>query len=181
MGTIASPLSDRSPVSAIQELWGGELPTFDTMEELNHLLHVLINGLWNSLTVHLIESNPFKLARVQVKQTREGLHQYALVRKQEIDGFVNGLFGRQEGLDSPEGARDGVDVLGEIRVMLDGAITLLDDPGLPAAPDDLKGLSENLRGLATIIEKELNTMLLSCTRARRQIFADVQQTKLVVH
>jgi hypothetical protein len=46
MGSIASPLLDRTPVHVIQELWGGELPPFDTIEDLNHLLHVLMAGLW---------------------------------------------------------------------------------------------------------------------------------------
>lgn len=181
MGSIASPLLGRSPVNVIHEIWGGELPRFDTVEDLNHLLDVLMTGLWNPLTAHQIESNPFKLIRFKVKRTREGLHHYALVRKQEIEGFMDGLFGPQEELDLPESARDGVGVLGEMRSMLAGAIALLDDTGLPAAPDDLKGLSDNLQALAIIIEKEMNIVLLSCTRARRQMLADMQQTEPTVH
>ena len=181
MGSIASPLLDRSPVHAIQELWGGEFPPFDTMEDLNHLLHVLMAGLWNRLTAHQIASNPFKLTGLQVKHTREDLHHYALVRKQEIEGFMDGLFGPHEELDLPESARDGVEVLGEVRAMLAGAITLLDDPGIPAAPHDLKGLSDNLRALANTLEKEMNTVVLSCTRARRKPLADMQRTKPTVH
>ena len=181
MGSIASPLLDRSPVHAIQELWGGEFPPVDTMEDLNHLLHVLMAGLWNSLTAHQIASKPFKLTRLPITQTREGLHHYALVRKQEIEGFMDGLFGQHEELDLSESARDGVDVLGEMRAMLSGAITLLDDPSMPAAPDDLKGLSDNLQALATILEKEINTVVVSCTRARREVLVDIQQTKPTVH
>jgi hypothetical protein len=181
MGSIASPL-DRSPIHAIQELWGGELPTFATTEDLNHLLEVLIAGLWNRLTEHQIDSNPFKLTRLQVKQTREGLHHYALLRKQEIEGFMDGLFGPHEELDLPESARDGVGVLGEVRAILTGLITLLDDPpGQPAAPDDLRGLSDNIQALAIILEKEMNTVVLSCTRARRQAPADIRQIKPIVH
>ena len=175
MGSIASPLRDRSPVHAIQELWGGEFPPVDTIEDLNHLLHVLMAGLWNRLTAHRFASNPFKLMRLPVSQTRVGLHQYALVRKQEIEGFMDGLFGPHEQLDLPESARDGVQVLGEMRAMLAGAIALLDDPSMPAAPHDLNGLSNNLRPLATILEKEMNTVVLSCTRARREGLANLGQ------
>jgi hypothetical protein len=171
MGSIASPLLDRSPLHTVQELWGGKLPPFDTMEDLNHLLRVLMAGIWNRLTAHQLASNPFKLTRLQVNQSREGLHHYALVRKQEIEGFMDGLFGPHEKLDLPESARDGVEVLGEMRAMLAGAITLLDDPGMPAAPHDLKGLSANLQALATILEKEMNTIVLSCTRARKKALA----------
>jgi len=99
--------------------------------------------------------------RLQVKQTREGVHHYALVRKQEIEGFMDGLFGSHEEMDLPESARDGVDAL--------GAINLLDDTGKPAPPDELNGLADNLQALATILEKELNIVVLSCTRARRQL------------
>src|ERR1019366_476894 len=168
---------DRSPVHTIQELWGGEFPPFDAMEDLNHLLHVLMDGLWNRLTAHQIASNPFKLTGLQVKHTREDLHHYSLVRKQEIEGFMDGLFGPHKELNLPESARDGVEVLGEMRAMLAGAITLLEDPAMPAAPDDLKGLSDNLQALATILEKEMNTVVLSCTRARRQVLAETQQRK----
>jgi hypothetical protein len=181
IGSIASPLLDRSPVHVIQGLWGGKLPPFDTMEDLNHLLHVLMAGLWNRLTAHQIANNPFKLTRLQVKHTRESLYHYALVRKQEIEGFMDGLFGPHEELDLPENARDGVEVLGEMRAMLAGAITLLEDPGMPAAPHDLKGLSDNLQALATILEKEMNTVVLSCTRSRSKTLADKQRIKPIVH
>src|SRR5438105_2145858 len=73
MGSIASPLLDRSPVHAIQELWGGKFPPFDTMEDLNHFLYILMTGgLWNRLTAHQIASKPFRLKRLLVSNTREG-------------------------------------------------------------------------------------------------------------
>lgn len=181
MGSIASPLLGRSPVQTIQGLWGGDLPPFDTREDLNHLLRVLMDGLWNRLAAHQIVSSPFKLTRLQVKPTREGVHHYALVRRQEVEGFMDGLFGPHEELYLPESARAAVEVLGEMRAMFAGAITLLDDPNIPAAPDDLKGLSDNLQALATILEKEMNTVVLSCTRARRQILAETQPHKSTVH
>src|ERR1039457_4924007 len=76
MGSIVSPAQDRSPVHAAQELWGGKFPLFDSMDDLNDLLHVLMDGLWNRLTVHQTARKPFKLTRVQVKQTRDGVHHY---------------------------------------------------------------------------------------------------------
>ena len=125
MGSIVSPVPDRSPVNTIQELWGGKFPSFDRMDDLNHLLHVLTDGLWNRLTAQQRAGNPFRLTRVQVRQIREGVHHYALVRKQEIESFVDGLFGPHEEVDLPESARDGVQVLAEIRAMLAGTISLL--------------------------------------------------------
>jgi hypothetical protein len=70
---------------------------------------------------------------------------YALVRKQEIEGFMDGLFGPHDELDLPESARDGVAALGQILTILTGTINLLDDTGVPAVPDDLHGLADSLR------------------------------------
>jgi hypothetical protein len=180
MGSIASPL-ERSPVRVVQELWGGELPEFANAEDVNQLLNVLIGGLWNPLTEHGTDGNPFRLTRLPVKQTRAGLHQYALRRRQEIEGFMDGLFGPHKELDLPESAHRAVDVLGKVRGFMSGIVTLLDDPGQPATPDDLKPLSGNLDALAIVVETEMNTVLLSCTRARKQAAADIRPSKPVVH
>ena len=181
MGSIVSPVHGRSPIHAVQELWGGELPPFDSMDDLNHLLAVLMDGLWNRLTVHQSASKPFKLTRVQVEQTRDGVQHYALVRKQEIDGFVDGLFGPHEDLDLPVSAHAGLDTLGQIRAMLAGAIDLMDDARKPASPDDLSGLTENLKALQPILEQEINVVILACTRARRQLLAETGLSKPMVH
>jgi hypothetical protein len=181
MGSIVSPAQDRSPVHAVQELWDGKFPLFDSMDDLNDLLHVLMDGLWNRLTVHQTASKPFKLTHVQVKQTRDRVHHYALVRKQEIEAFMDGLFGPHDELDLPESARDGVDALGQIRAMLEGVINLLEDAGVPASPGDLTGLTDNLQALEPILEQEMNTVVLSCTRARRQLLTEKQASKSSVH
>jgi hypothetical protein len=66
MGSIASPLG-RSPVHVLQEIWGGAWPPFATVEDGKQLLDVLIAGLWNPLTEHLIGGNVFRLTRVKVQ------------------------------------------------------------------------------------------------------------------
>lgn len=181
MGSIVSPVQGRSPIHAVQELWGGELPPFDSMDDLNHLLAVLMDGLWNRLTAHQGARKPFKLIRLQVEQTREGVRHYALVRKQEIDGFVDGLFGPHEDLDLPTSAHAGLDTLRQIRAMLAGAIDLLEDAGKPASPDDLSGLTESLKALQPILEQEMNIVILACTRARRQLLSETGLSKPMVH
>ena len=181
MGTIASPLMDRSPVHAIQELWGGELPPVAAIEDLNNLLQVLMDGVWNRLTIHQSANKPFKLTLLAVEHTGEGLHHYGLVRQQEIEGFMDGLFGPHEEMDLPESARDAVTVLGEMRSMFAGAVALLEDDAMPADPHDLRSLSENFQEMATILEVEMNKVIVSCTRARRELLAAMQQTKPTVH
>ena len=155
LGNIASPVMGASPLETVKQLWGGELPEFDSMEAVNELLNALVAGLWNRLTAHQSSRNPFRLLRFEVAQTREGVKHLALVRTQELDGFVEGLFGAKEHIDLPERAHKAIGVLHDIWAMLAGAIDLLDDPSKAAEPDDLKGLVRNFQEISVILETEL--------------------------
>ena len=70
LGNIATPELSASPLQVVKGLWGGELPEFDSMDEVNELFAVLINGLWNDLTRHQKRSQPFRLVRVPMEPTR---------------------------------------------------------------------------------------------------------------
>ena len=94
---------------------------------------------------------------------------------------MDGLFGSHEEMDLPASARDGVDALGQIRSILAGTINLLEDAGIPSGPDDLNGLADSLQALEPILEQEMNTVVLSCTGARRQLPAEKRGSKLTVH
>ena len=52
LGNIATPSMTAQPLDMVKDLWGGELPEFDAFEQVNELIGILINGLWNSLTRH---------------------------------------------------------------------------------------------------------------------------------
>ena len=177
MGNIASPVMAASPVETVKQLWGGELPEFDSLESVNELLNVLVAGLWNRLTAHQSSRNPFRLLHFEVAQKREDLKNLALVRRQELDGFVEGLFGREEIMNLPERAHTALGVLAEIRAMLAGTVDLLDDPDKSAEPDDLMDLVRNIQKLSVILETEMNKAVLSCARARRQLLEQMPATK----
>lgn len=182
LGNIASPvLGAASPMETIKQLWGGELPEFDSIEDLNELFNVLISGLWNRLTAHQSSRNPFRLLRFEVAQTRASLNHLALVRRQELDGFVEGLFGLKEHIDLPERAHDALEALAEIRAILAGIINLLDDSSKPAQPDELKKLLHNIQELTIIAETEMNKANLSCKRARGQMLEQIPATKPTLH
>ncbi|OGA25919.1 MAG: hypothetical protein A3I01_14250 [Betaproteobacteria bacterium RIFCSPLOWO2_02_FULL_65_24] len=181
LGNIASPVMAASPLETLKQLWGGELPEFDSMEAVNELLNALIAGLWNRLAEHQSSRNPFRLIRFEVAQTREGVKHLALVRRQELDGFVEGLFGPEKHINLPERAHKALGVLAEIRAMLAGVINLLDDSSKPAEPDDLKDMVRNIQKLTIIVETEMNTAILSCTRARRQLLEQIPATKPTLH
>jgi hypothetical protein len=88
LGNIATPSMSASPMKVVGDLWGGELPEFKTIDDANELIGALLAGLWNRLTLHQDRSSPFRLTRTEVSVTREGLAAIALMRRQELDGFV---------------------------------------------------------------------------------------------
>jgi len=104
LGDIASPVMSASPLDAVKALWGGEFPEFDSLDAVNELLRILIMGLWNRLSRHQERNAPFRLMRVEIPETREGLAHIALIRREELDGFVEGLFGKEQSLELPERA-----------------------------------------------------------------------------
>src|SRR6516165_9935293 len=131
LGNIASPNVSASPIKVVQDLWGGELPTFDAIEEANALIGALVMGLWNRLTRHQERSSPFRLWRMETGATRPGLAALALMRRQELDGFIEGLFGHEEMLDLPERAHRGLDELGQMRALFGAVAVLATDVAKP--------------------------------------------------
>ncbi len=168
LGSIASPSFNISPIQVVQSLWGGEFPVFETPDEVNVLFDVLLSGLWNRLTGHQKSRDPFRLVRFNTEPTRESVAHLAQVRRQELGGFLDGLFGGNESIDLPEKAHQSVDVLFDLSDMFGGAANLLDDPSKPAAVDDLKGLLRNFQQMSIIVETEINRVVLDCERARKR-------------
>ena len=105
----------------------------------------------------------------------------ARLRREELEGFVEGLFGVKESIDLPEQAHKALGTLAEIRAGLEGAQVLADDPTKPAAPDDIAATIGNFRELTRIAEHEMHEAVLSCTRARRQMLAALPARRPVFH
>ena len=118
LGSIASPELDVSPIETVKSLWGEDLPEFKSAASVNELMEVLVKGLWNRLARHQVRKVPFHLLRIDVPLDREGLGRLALVRREELEGFMKGLFGHKEELDLPERAYRALDQLSEIREFL---------------------------------------------------------------
>ena len=176
LGNIATPAMSASPISVVKNLWGGELPEFESLDAVNELIGVLVNGLWNSLTRHQKRSDPFRLVRPTVTPTRDGLAQLALIRRQELDGFVEGLFSGAEELDLPTKASAALDTLGEVRAMIAGVHDVAIDPSKPAELSDIATTMKHLRELTRITEIEINRVVLNCTRARRQMIGSASNS-----
>lgn len=168
LGSIATPVPVQ-PLQIVKDLWGGELPEFESMDAVNELIGALINELWNSLTRHQKRTDPFRLTRTTSGSTCQELADLAQLRRQELDGFVEGLFAGQDRIDLPEKASSALDTLGEIRAMMTGICELAKDDTKAAEAGDLDQTFNHVRELTLIIEKEINIVVLDCTRARRQM------------
>lgn len=181
LGNIATPELAASPLQMIQNLWGGELPVFDSMDEANQLIGALIDGLWNGLTKHQKRSQPFRLTRMPMEPTAAHLGQFGRVRLDELDGFIEGLFNSQDVIDLPERAHDAVGHLAELRAMMAGICDLVARD--PNADDrtQLDTTFKHLRELTRIMESEIHEAVLSCTRARRQMLEGIVTAKPTVH
>lgn len=116
LGNIATPRLDASPIEAIKDLWGGELSEFENVGDANDLFQGLMS-FWNHLTKHQSGSKP----------TDDHLLELCRIRTEELEGFVDGLFGSDEEIDLPERTVEGMEHLGEINAMLHGALGLLED------------------------------------------------------
>jgi hypothetical protein len=169
LGNIATPAMTASPMHIVKGLWGGELPEFENMDAVNDLIGALINGLWNSLTRHQKRTEPFRLIRTPVEQTRAGLAAYILMRRQEIDGFVEALFNGQDDIDLPEKAGGSLDIIAQLRAMLAGAYTLVTEETKPGSDAEFARTMKNIQQLTPMIEREINTVVIACTVARRQM------------
>jgi hypothetical protein len=111
LGNIATPRLDASPVQTVKDLWGGELPEFDDMDAVNLLFQDLMS-LWNSLAKHQSRSKPFKLSREGMGSSDDDLRRLCEVRTEELEGFIDGLFGADEDVDLRQRAVVGMEQIG---------------------------------------------------------------------
>src|SRR3546814_330152 len=159
LGSIASPISP-SPLETVKGLWGGRLPAVEGIDALNELLSALVMGLWNRLARHQERNAPFRLLRSDLRPTREGLVRMAQMRREELEGFVEGIYGEHKIIDLPQSAGESLNTLAEIRAMLEGVCQIVADESKPASSTDLGGLIRNLHELTKIAEREMHAVVL---------------------
>jgi hypothetical protein len=181
LGNISTPAVGVSPIKMVERLWSGELPEFNSIDAANELIGALIMGLWNRLTRHQERSAPFRLVRPDVMATREGLATLAMIRCQELDGFVEGLFGDEETIGLPERAHRGLETLSEMRALMAAVVQMARDETKAATDQDLQTSLRNVREMTKIAQDEIHAIVLSCARARRQMLAVLPATKPTLH
>ena len=181
LGNIATPRLDASPVQTIKDLWGGEFPPVDSMDDLNALLQDLMS-LWNTLARHQSRTRPFKLAKGGSGSSVEGIEQLCLIRTEEIEGFMEGLYGTADIIDLSEWAAERMDELGEINAMFLSALEISSrEPRVFATSDELKETYQHLKTLERAMGKEINMVVLACKKARAQAMTWEDMTPPTLH
>ena len=181
LGNIATPKLDASPLRTIESFWEGELPKFDDVGAANELFESLM-GLWNELAKHQSATKPIRLTRMVAKPDSDDIRRLCRTRTEEIEGFIEGLFGDAEFMDLPERANEALDNLGQINAMIRGIVDLLERESAPLASEkDLTGMLKNVGELSHIAEKELHAVVLACKRARQQTLSTIAVGKPTIH
>ena len=181
LGNIASPVMSASPIKVVQDLWGGELPSFNSIDEANELIGALVMGLWNRLTRHQDRSSPFRLTRIETAPTREGLAGLAFMRRQELDGFVEGLYGRSDAIELPERAGRSLNELAVMRAAFVAVLEVASDETKTATNKDMETTLRHMREMTKNAEHEMHAIVLACARARKQMLAGMPTTRPILH
>lgn len=169
MGNIATPDMTASPMQEIQRIWDNELPTFESKSEAEEFFGVLIQGLWDGLSAHQKRADPFKLGRIATAPASlEFLNKFSRVRREELEGFADGLFAGQDEIDLPESAHKAVGILGEMRSIFAGTEQLADHH---ASVDTMTETIRHFQQMTRIAETEINVVIQSCKKARAQALA----------
>ena len=169
MGAIASPIERIQPLSEIKALWGGQFPPFDSMDDVNQLLQVLVMGLWNQLSSHTDPDRPFELTRFKGEATNEMLRAQAQVRYEELDAFRHGFYQRQSSLKlSPELAK-ACDVIDELISMYQGMRQIPVNPKEKQSERD--AFAKTIDSLTEILEDEINFIIYTVTQDRAALSA----------
>ena len=91
---------------------------------------------------------------MEAKPDTDDIRRLCRTRTEELEGFIDGLFGDAELMDLPEWANEALDNLGQIYAMIRGIIDLLERESA------LRATSESPRGRRT------PWFVLSCGRSR---------------
>ena len=102
-----------------------------------------------------------------------------MLRREEIDGCIEGLFAGHEEIDLPEKAHRTTNTLGEIRALRAGLHELATTKAKPTDIKELDGMIKQVLDLSIIAEKEMNVAIQSCKRVRAQMLETLEKSDML--
>jgi hypothetical protein len=178
LGCIACPSIDTHPMQALAALWDGAMPEIENIEDANELMQGLVNGVWNPLTLLLSGNKEFRLTRMRGPSDKAGLKRFAQTRINEIDAFVDGLFGGEEAIDLPDTAHEAVEALSELASFFEAFVQFGDEPYTEV---EFGEAVLNARKLSYIAEQEINETVRACTKARHAALSRLGDGRPTLH
>ena len=101
---------------------------------------------------------------------------------EELEGFIDGLFGDEEVINLPKRANEALSHLADINAMLHGILDLMARELAPSvSQEDMMSTFKNVVELSRIVEKELHAVVLSGKRARQQAISTIAVDKPTIH
>ena len=167
IGSVAMPFMTHAPLNVVKDLWNGKLPEFPDVDHRNEFMGALISGLWLRLSQHQNRNSPFRLCRMNSAPTRNYISILTLMRRQEIDGFICGLFRDEKSLDLPEKASRNLDILMETHDLFSGIEALTSDRDAVFDEKRLRTTLRNTQDLTLQAERAIHTLILAYVRARK--------------
>jgi hypothetical protein len=167
LGNVATTVMHASPWQELALIWQGGLPVFGDKAELDTFVAVMIEGLWTDLGRHQDNNKPFRLTRLTAEPDAASLGHYAMVRGQEVAGFVTGLFNGETSITLPARALQAMAKLREVLDMLLEIVGLANLNESFADPFQAARLVGQLPRLNRTIETEIHAAIRACVRYRR--------------
>jgi hypothetical protein len=130
-GHITTTAMTVSPVQAMEYIWGGDLPEFQTLDEANDVF-ARIQVLWNVLVVMNMEGKRLRLSPRTGLAEIDGLRRMVEYRIEELDGFFDAFTGDLTIYDSLEPAVN--KHLGKIASLLETLEWIRDELEQPDPP-----------------------------------------------
>ena len=162
LGHLIAPEAGVSPITAVQGLWGGQLPEVDHIDQLNEILDMLMGSIWNPLALQVrVRRDRIKLAMPPAGKGIKALGLLALLRLEELQSFEEGLLGGAQFVDIPQPAAQSMRTLGEMAVLFASVHNTIKS-GAYCTAKDAKGLRANVDELTKIAEVELNSVIDAC-------------------
>lgn len=172
LGAMARHDLTINPAAVIASLWGHESHKFESLDHSHELYIALEQGLWHELLKHKDPDAPFQAMQMPLDPSVAHLEVFGIVRIQEIEGFVEGLFNHEEEARLPIRASDAVVHLGDIRATMFGLSKLIKRASeSPENMEQVIRLIRHLQVLTDMMEAEIHHVFLTCLQAGQQSFA----------
>ena len=103
------------------------------------------------------------------------------MRQEEIDGFIEGLFGKEKVVYFPDRANRAINELDQMRALFAGVVEIAADETKSGTIKDAETTHRHLREMTRNAEHEILAIVVACRIARKQMLAGSPVNKPTIH